>query len=142
MLRSIFEKACNLMATRRRQSDKSFKTKNMEPEVLGVMIPIVAIIGTFTMIVYLRRYENQERMAMIEKGIDPKIFVNQKPRNAAPALRASLLLMGIGLGLLVGYFLDYHFDMEEVAYFSMLFIFGGIGLGLAYIIEERREKQK
>lgn len=112
----------------------------MEPEVLGVMIPIIAIIGTFTMIVYLRKYENQERMAMIEKGVDPKSFINTKPRNAAPALRASLLFIGIGLGLLVGSLLDYHFDMEEVGYFSMLFIFGGIGLGLAYVIEERKNK--
>lgn len=111
----------------------------MDVAALGVMVPIIAIISVFVMIIYLRKYENQERMAMIEKGIDPRIFVNKRPRNAAPVLRASLLLLGIGLGLLVGYFLDYHFDMEEVAYFSMLFIFGGIGLGLAYIIEERKQ---
>lgn len=113
----------------------------MEPEVLGVMIPIIAIIGTFTMIIYLRRYENQERMAMIEKGIDPQTFITKKPRNAAPALRASLLLIGIGLGFLIGYFLDYHFHMDEVGYFAMLFILGGIGLGLAYVIEEKKQKQ-
>jgi hypothetical protein len=111
----------------------------MDVAALGVMVPIVAIIGTFVMIIYLRRYDNQERMAMIEKGVDPKSFISAKPRNAAPALRASLLFIGIGLGLLVGSLLDYHFDMEEVGYFSMLFIFGGIGLGLAYIIEERKQ---
>jgi F0F1-type ATP synthase assembly protein I len=115
--------------------------KYMDVAVLGVMIPIIAIIGTFTMIVYLRKFDNQERMAMIEKGVDPQIFVNTKrSRNAAPALRASLLLIGIGLGFLVGYFLDRQFHMEEVGYFSMLFIFGGIGLGLSYMIEERKQK--
>ncbi len=112
----------------------------MDVAVIGVMIPIVLIVGTFMMIVYLRKYQNQERMAMIERGVDPKIFVNtKKTRNAAPTLRASLLLIGIGLGILVGYFLDYHYDMEEAGYFSMLFLFGGIGLGLTYIIEERRQ---
>jgi hypothetical protein len=115
----------------------------MEPEVLGVMIPIIAIIGVFIMIIYLRKYENQERMAMIEKGVSAELFVNKKSRHTASLpLRASLLLIGIGLGFLIGYFLDYHFDMEEVGYFSMLFIFGGIGLGLAYIVEERKQKKE
>jgi hypothetical protein len=113
----------------------------MDVEVLGVMIPIIAIIGTFTMIVYLRKYDNQERMAMIERGVDPQIFVNtKKSRNAAPSLRASLLLIGVGLGILIGYFLDDRYDMDAAGYFSMLFIFGGIGLGLSYIIEERKQK--
>jgi hypothetical protein len=50
--------------------------------------------------------------------------------------------MGAGTGLLFGYFLDRSWDMEEVAYFSMLFIFGGLGLGIAYIIEERKQAKK
>jgi hypothetical protein len=31
--------------------------------------------------------------------------------------------------------------MQEVAYFSMLFIFGGLGLGAAYLVEEKKNKQ-
>jgi hypothetical protein len=112
----------------------------MEVEYLGVMIPIIGIIGLIIMVIYLRRYENEERMAMIDKGVDPSLFT-KKTRNTSGALRASLLLMGSGLGLLLGYFLDYNFNMEEVGYFSMLLIFGGAGLGTAYIIEERKIKQ-
>jgi hypothetical protein len=41
----------------------------------------------------------------------------------------------------MGYWLDRAFDMEEVAYFSMIFIFGGLGLGLAYLIEEKNQKK-
>jgi hypothetical protein len=40
----------------------------------------------------------------------------------------------------MGYWLDSAFDMEEVAYFSMILIFGGFGLGLAYMVEERKIK--
>jgi hypothetical protein len=108
----------------------------MEVETLGVMIPIIAIVGLFTMIVYLRKYENQERMAMIDKGVDPQLFNIKKLRNTFGPLRASLLLIGGGVGL----FLDQAFYMEEVGYFSMLFIFGGLGLGASYLIEERRLK--
>jgi hypothetical protein len=112
----------------------------MEVEVIAVLIPIVSIIGLFIMIIYLRRYQNTERMAMIEKGVSPELF-SKKEMNISGTLRASLLLIGIGLGFLLGYFLDRNFDMDEVGYFSMLFIFGGIGLGLAYVIEEKKFRQ-
>ena len=35
---------------------------------LSVTIPII---GLFVMLVYLRRIENSEKLAMIEKGVDP-----------------------------------------------------------------------
>lgn len=113
-------------------------------EVLGVMIPIIAIVGGFILAVYLRRFENTERMAMIEKGVDPSLFARKQRVNNSGPLRASLLFIGAGTGLLIAYFLDRAFNMEEVAYFSMLFVFGGLGLGAAYLIEEKkiREEQK
>jgi len=114
----------------------------MDVAHLGIMIPIIAIAGAFIMIIYLRKYENQERMAMIDKGVDPQFFNIKRQRNTSLPLRASLLLIGAGVGLLFGYFLDKTYDMEEVAYFSMLFIFGGIGLGLSYLIEERKYKEE
>lgn len=114
----------------------------MNVAVLGVMIPIIAIAGAFIMIVYLRKYENMERMAMIEKGVSPDFLNLRKSDAPSFSLRASLLLIGGGLGLLMGYFLDYNFRMEEVAYFSMIFIFGGLGLGIAYLIEEKKQKEK
>ena len=114
----------------------------MDVAVLGVMIPIVSVVGLFTMIIYLRKYENQERMAMIDKGVDPQFFNIKRFRNTSGPLRASLLLIGAGLGLLLGYYLDRAFDMEEVGYFAMLFIFGGIGLGISYLIEEKKIKEE
>jgi len=111
-------------------------------EVLAIMIPIVAIVGVFTMIVYLRRFENAERMAMIEKGVDPSLFTKRQRGNTSGPLRASLLLIGAGLGLLIAYFLDRAYDMEEVAYFSMIFVFGGLGLGAAYLVEEKKIKEE
>jgi hypothetical protein len=112
----------------------------MDVAVLGIMIPIISIIGLFIMIVYLRKYENAERMAMIEKGVSGNLFKND--RDSSLPLRFSLLMIGGGLGLLVGYWLDNMFGMQEVAYFSMIFLFGGLGLGAAYLIEEKKAKQK
>jgi hypothetical protein len=112
----------------------------MNVQSIAVMIPIVSIIGLVIMIIYLRRYQNQERMAMIEKGVSPELFT-RKELNVSGTLRISLLLIGVGVGFLLGYFLDRTFDMDEVGYFSMLFIFGGLGLGAAYVIEEKKTRR-
>ncbi|HYG03758.1 MAG TPA: DUF6249 domain-containing protein [Chryseosolibacter sp.] len=109
-------------------------------EELALMIPILSIVGFFVLIIYLRRFQNIERMAMIEKGVGPDQFKNSS--DASGTLRFALLLIGVGLGFLLGYFLDRNFDMEEVGYFSMLFLCGGFGLAAAYIIEEKKAKAR
>jgi hypothetical protein len=109
---------------------------------MGVLLPMVVAVGAYVMVVYIRKFENMERMAIIEKGLDPQLFKKDKEATPSPVLRWALLLMGAGIGLLVGYFFDDIFRMEEVAYFSMLFIFGGLGLLLAYVIEERKLKDR
>jgi hypothetical protein len=114
----------------------------MDEGYLALMIPIIALIGSFTVAVYLRKYQNIERMAMIEKGVDPAFFNVKSQVGTSWSLRASLLLIGAGAGLLVGHFLDRSFDMEEIGYFSMVFIFGGLGLGTSYIIEEKKIKSE
>jgi hypothetical protein len=106
--------------------------------VFGIMLPIIISLGAFVMVVYIRKFVNIERMAIIEKGLSPDLFKTEK--STSGTLRASLLLIGVGIGFLVGYWLDRTFDMEEVGYFSMLFIMGGLGLGLAYLIEEKKAK--
>jgi hypothetical protein len=109
--------------------------------VLGIMLPIIISLGAFVMIVYIRKFENLERMAIIDKGLSPDLFKRDKKESPSGVLRWALLLIGAGTGLLVGAFLDDVFRMGEVAYFSSLLIFGGLGLLLAYVIEERRSRQ-
>ena len=111
----------------------------MDVAIMGTLIPIIISIGVFITIVYIRKFQNLERMAIIDKGLNPDLF--KRESSTAPTLRLALLFIGAGTGLLFGYFLDRAWDMEEVAYFSMIFIFGGIGLGLAYLIEEKKMKK-
>lgn len=107
--------------------------------VLGIFLPIIISLGAFVMIVYLRKFENLERMSIIDKGLSPDLFKHE--RVSSTTLRWSMLLVGVGIGFLMGYWLDRSFDMDEVGYFSMLFIFGGLGLGIAYFLEEKRNKK-
>ncbi len=105
--------------------------------VLGILLPIIITLGAFIMVVYIRKYENIERMSMIEKGVAPDLFKRERV-NGGSTLRWSFLLIGVGIGFLMGYWLDRMYNMEETGYFSMLFIFGGLGLGISYFLEEKR----
>ena len=107
--------------------------------ILAIIWLIVFSVGALIMTVYLRKYANEERMSMIEKGMSPGDI--KRTSNTSLPLRFSLLMIGVGFGLLIGYFLDRAFYMDEVAYFAMIFICGGAGLGAAYIIEEKKAKE-
>lgn len=107
--------------------------------VLGIMLPIIITLGAFVLLAYLRKFENMERMVIIEKGLSPDYFKRQ--RDYSGTLRAALLLIGVGIGFLMGEALDRMFDLDEVGYFSMLFIFGGLGLGLAYLMEQKKAEK-
>lgn len=89
-------------------------------------------------------------MAMIEKGLDPKLKQERRPapfRN----LKWGLLLVGAGLGLFVAYLMDnfmlyniHHLTANESndganapIYFALIAIGGGIGLILSYKIERK-----
>lgn len=111
----------------------------MEEGILGIIWLIIFSVGALVMTVYLRKYTNEERMSMIEKGMSPGDI--KRTYNTSLPLRFSLLMIGVGFGLLIGYFLDRAFYMDEVAYFAMIFICGGAGLGAAYIIEEKKAKE-
>jgi hypothetical protein len=93
---------------------------------------LAVIFGSVVMLVHLN-IRKKERMLLIEKGVDASIFAS-KPETA-PSLKWGILLTGLAAGLLIGNLLDTITGMRpEVAYFSMLFLFGGCALILYYII--------
>jgi len=117
---------------------KPIKFKIMT-EIIGVSIPIFITLGVFTMIVLLRRMENQERLKMIEKGMD--LNLTKKEKKSGSALKFALIAVGVGVGLLVGNVLDVYTPLKnEVCYFSMVFLFGGIGLFIANKMDENKRK--
>jgi hypothetical protein len=108
--------------------------------IVGMLIPIIGTIGVFTMIVFLRKYENDEKMAMIAKGITPP----QKSSfsvNPSHSLRWGFVLIGFGVGLLMGSLLENIINIDsDVAHFSMIFIFGGLGLLTSYFYQMKLDK--
>ncbi|MFT3824595.1 MAG: hypothetical protein QM731_11770 [Chitinophagaceae bacterium] len=110
----------------------------MGPDQLVFLWLILGTVGVCAMVFGLRYFRNKENMAMIEKGMDPKL----NARRPAPFLNLKwgLLLVGAGIGLFVAYFLATYvlFKGEPQAiYFSLLAIGGGLGLIGSYKIEKK-----
>lgn len=116
------------------------------PGLIVALCVTLPLIGFFIMMVYLRRIENAERMAMIDKGLDPTFFATKKKGGSSATLRVALLLIGVGVGILGGFILDellnpgFRMGGNPIPYFMMVFIFGGLGLLSAYLIEEKKHK--
>jgi len=107
-----------------------------------IIVPVVGMLSFFgsffgvLYIIYMTR--NKERLALIEKGMDAKIF-DTKPKKLS-VLKWSLLFIGCGLGVFLGALIaSTGFHPGEAAYFGMILIFGGIGLLAAHIIEKKEE---
>jgi hypothetical protein len=122
----------------------------MGPDQLVFFWLILSSVALCALIFGIRYFSNRENMAMIEKGLDPKLKIERRPapfRN----LKWGLLLVGSGIGLFLAYFLDnfvllsvrsHNFnnsndDPNVPVYFALIAIGGGIGLILSYKIERK-----
>jgi hypothetical protein len=123
----------------------------MGPDQLAIFWLILSSLSICALIFGIRYLSNRENMAMIEKGLDPKLKHDRRPvpfRN----LKWGLLLVGSGIGLFLAYLLDNFvlFNMRNAApheyneganapiYFALIAIGGGIGLIASYKIERKQ----
>lgn len=119
----------------------------MDQQQLAVMIPMVVCTGMFAMIFGIFYLRNRERMAMIERGMDPR-GGEYKKINHNNILTWGLLLIGAGLGLFIAYILDNtlpftrNSDDFPAIYFSLIAVFGGAGLYLAYHIQTKESRRQ
>lgn len=131
-------------------------------------ITIPLVVGMITLGIY-KLFElfvrKSERLRIIDKvgeKFDASMFENKFSfpvissvrMGSFGALKAGCLIMGIGLGLLIGYLIcansmanytDYSWNMRELAgvvYGACTLLFGGLGLIIAFVIEIRLTKKK
>jgi hypothetical protein len=117
----------------------------MGPDVIAVFIPILVSLGAFAMVFGIRYLQNKENIAMIEKGMNPKLI--EKRPTPYRNLKWGLLLLGAGVGLFAAYLLDnfvfyrthngFDNDANVAIYFALIAIGGGVGLISSYRIEKR-----
>jgi len=118
--------------------------------ILGIMIPIVAIVGGISLAmatVYLR---SKERMEMINKGMDlSKAQLADFPRRKRRSpLRSGFIFFGAGLGLLLAYVLCHSAiiasrpgEDQTVIYLGFVGVFVGLGMILSHLLEKKEPEQ-
>lgn len=104
-------------------------------------IIIVAIVFGFVYAVIYLLVRKKERMALLEKGVDVSIWLTPgKP--AIQGLRYGLMFIGVAIGILLGATLIETTSLNtEASYFSMVFLFGGIGLVITHFVERKETKE-
>jgi uncharacterized protein DUF6249 len=123
----------------------------MGPDQLVFFWLILSSLALCALLFGIRYFNNRENMAMIEKGLDPKLKSERRPapfRN----LKWGLLLVGSGMGLFLAYVMDNFMlfsvrshgehgmgndDANVPIYFALIAIGGGIGLIMSYRIERK-----
>jgi O-antigen/teichoic acid export membrane protein len=107
------------------------------PSPIVFLVPILISLGAFAMVFGIVYLAKRERLAMIEKGMDPR---NRK-KSAPGYLKWGMLLIGAGLGLFLAFLIDtllIPHEVEPVAvYFSLIAIGGGVGLVTSYRIDRK-----
>ncbi|CAM1340605.1 DUF6249 domain-containing protein [Tenacibaculum amylolyticum] len=114
-------------------------------EVAIVFMFLFAVIfGIFYLFFSTR---NKERLALIEKGVDARIFMKGERKKSTLTgrvivLNLSLLLMGIGLGVFLALLITtYTILKEEAMYPSMIFFMGGLGLFTGFNLTKKLENE-
>jgi hypothetical protein len=102
----------------------------------AVLIPISAFALVFGMFYLYITTRHKQRLALIEKGADASIFGMASNGKSGKywTIRTGLFFVGIGVGVLMGNVLANAGLLDPVAYISMIFIFGGLGLILFHVI--------
>jgi len=112
----------------------------------GIVIPVSFFLMLFAILYVYYTTRNKERMAIIEKGLDPGIFkVESKPVKISGyvTFKWGLFMIGLAVGLFIGALLEQFSGLPEAPmYISMILLFGGIALVLAYLLRGRMEKKQ
>jgi hypothetical protein len=109
----------------------------MEDIILGVAFFLTVGLSIY----FFLQARTKERLACIEKGLDvmPR---RRNPVNTGKSIfTIGLLMIGIALGFLVGNILYSFFGFDEdIAYSSMILLFGGLSLVISYLIKFKKEE--
>lgn len=116
------------------------------PAIVAMLIPIVAIVMNFIMIIKKNYAERDVRKMLIQNGIDKETAAiilkeEKKERDPYSTLRAALLLIGIGLTALCCHWGGVTPKNAGIFYWLMIGLGCGLGFLVAFIVERLLRKQ-
>lgn len=111
----------------------------------NILIPMSLLLAIFGIVYLYFSTRNKERLALIEKGVDASIF--NKSRQGGNSffkvflLNLSLLLMGVGVGILMALLLTTYTSLDKDAiYPAMIFLMSGASLFLGFRMTKNLDK--
>lgn len=108
-----------------------------------ILVPLIIFASIFGIAYVYLTARNKERLALIEKGADAKLFNSGRKFSFGELiLNLALLAIGIGAGVLVGAMFVQGGMEEEVAYTSSIFIFGGLGLIASFFLNRKLSQKE
>lgn len=110
----------------------------MDEILRDMIVSVAAFAGIFGIVYVFLTARNRERMLMIERGTDASKLFNSRNRIQLQTLKFGMLFVGVALGILVGNVLYRKYDLDrQVAYFAMIFLFGGLSLIIHFLIDRK-----
>lgn len=112
--------------------------------ILALLVPFAGMALAFGIVYVNRSATNREKMSMLEKGFTPQEIADasedyRSSSNPDKNLSTGLLFIGAASGVLIGFFLSQHYPIKpKLAYVTCAFLFGGIGLLVASLIQRKR----
>lgn len=105
----------------------------------GIFVPIGMFLAIFAILYVYWTTRTKERLALIEKGADATIFKTGSSKFAL--LKWGIFLIGLAIGVITGFALS-NVVNEVVAFFTMIFFFGGVALITAHFFTNALEKKE
>ncbi len=105
----------------------------------GIFVPISFFLAIFAILYVYWTTRTKERLALIEKGADASIFKTESSKYAL--LKWGIFLIALAVGVITGFALSSVIN-EVAAFFTMILLFGGIGLIVAHFITNSLAKKE
>ena len=109
----------------------------MEEVTRDALVSIVLFAAVFGMVYVYIMTRHRERMTILEKNITVSPF--KAPGNTA-LLKYGIICLGVSAGITAGYTLYYLGFDESFSYASMVFMFSGISMIIAYFVSQKQNK--
>ena len=99
-------------------------------------IVVVLAVLICVLVLYYIKTKNEERIKLIEKGINPDEGLNITEYRKQAYLKNGILLVSLAIGLIIGHLLVNNNNQLDsfITYVSSLLFFGGIGFILNYLV--------
>ena len=101
-----------------------------------LLVPIAFFLTIFAILYVYYTTRSRERIALVEKGADASVF--KVPDSKYALLKWGIFLIALAVGVITGFALSNAVN-EVVAFFTMILLFGGIGLIIAYWVTNKLE---